>query len=41
MLAMVSCYFFGYHFEHHDSPGTPWWKLYAVKNDLVKEGRAQ
>lgn len=30
--AMLSCYFFGYHFEHHDSPHTPWWKLYRLKN---------
>lgn len=30
--AMLSCYFFGYHFEHHESPRTPWWKLYQVKN---------
>lgn len=30
--AMLSCYFFGYHFEHHDSPHTPWWKLYQLKN---------
>lgn len=30
--AMLSCYFFGYHFEHHDSPRTPWWKLYQLKN---------
>jgi beta-carotene ketolase (CrtW type) len=30
--AFVSCYFFGYHYEHHDSPGTPWWKLYTKKN---------
>lgn len=29
--AMISCYFFGYHFEHHDSPRTPWWKLYQLK----------
>lgn len=29
--AMLSCYFFGYHFEHHDSPHTPWWKLYKLK----------
>jgi beta-carotene ketolase (CrtW type) len=27
----LSCYFFGYHFEHHDSPGTPWWRLWRVK----------
>lgn len=30
--AMLSCYFFGYHYEHHASPQTPWWKLYALKN---------
>lgn len=29
--AFISCYFFGYHFEHHDSPGTPWWRLWRVK----------
>ena len=30
--AMLSCYFFGYHYEHHESPQTPWWKLYQIKN---------
>ncbi|MFN4908385.1 MAG: fatty acid desaturase [Bacteroidota bacterium] len=30
-LAMISCYFFGYHTEHHLSPGTPWWRLWRVK----------
>lgn len=30
-LAMLSCYFFGYHTEHHLSPGTPWWELWKVK----------
>lgn len=29
--AMLSCYFFGYHYEHHSSPHTPWWKLYTLK----------
>jgi beta-carotene ketolase (CrtW type) len=29
--AMLSCYFFGYHWEHHESPKTPWWKLYKQK----------
>ena len=32
LLAMLSCYFFGYHWEHHESPTTPWWKLYKMKN---------
>lgn len=31
LWAMLSCYFFGYHFEHHDSPHTPWWRLYKLK----------
>ncbi len=31
LWAFISCYFFGYHFEHHDSPGTPWWRLWRVK----------
>lgn len=32
LWAMISCYFFGYHFEHHDKPHVPWWKLYQLKN---------
>ncbi len=31
LWAMLSCYFFGYHSEHHESPTTPWWKLYQTK----------
>jgi len=33
LLSFLSCYFFGYHYEHHDSPGTPWWKLWKLKNN--------
>lgn len=29
--AFISCYFFGYHYEHHDAPGTPWWRLWQIK----------
>ena len=32
LKAFLSCYFFGYHYEHHDSPGTPWWKLWKLKS---------
>ena len=31
LLAMLSCYFFGYHFEHHEHPHIPWWQLYRIK----------
>jgi beta-carotene ketolase (CrtW type) len=33
--AMLSCYFFGYHYEHHEWPKTPWWKLYQIKNQQL------
>ncbi len=32
LWAMISCYFFGYHREHHEYPRIPWWKLYRLKN---------
>jgi beta-carotene/zeaxanthin 4-ketolase len=32
LLAMLSCYFFGYHWEHHESPSTPWWALWRMKD---------
>ncbi|MEM8901896.1 MAG: fatty acid desaturase [Bacteroidota bacterium] len=31
LWAFISCYFFGYHLEHHDSPATPWWLLWTKK----------
>lgn len=31
LWAFMSCYFFGYHYEHHDSPVTPWWRLWKMK----------
>lgn len=31
LRAFLTCYFFGYHYEHHDSPATPWWLLWKVK----------
>ncbi|OCX51301.1 fatty acid desaturase [Mucilaginibacter sp. PPCGB 2223] len=33
LAAFLSCYFFGYHYEHHDSPGTPWWLLWKIKGE--------
>jgi len=32
LWAMISCYFFGYHREHHEAPGVPWWQLYKTKS---------
>jgi beta-carotene ketolase (CrtW type) len=31
LLSLLSCFHFGYHYEHHLSPGTPWWRLPAIR----------
>lgn len=31
LWAMLSCYFFGYHREHHNDPRVSWWQLYKTK----------
>lgn len=31
LRAFFSCYFFGYHHEHHEHPSIPWWQLYKMK----------
>jgi len=36
LWAFISCYFFGYHYEHHHAPGVPWWRLYQEKEKLTK-----
>jgi beta-carotene ketolase (CrtW type) len=36
LWAMISCYFFGYHWEHHEAPATPWWQLYRAKKASLR-----
>ena len=36
--AFLSCYFFGYHYEHHYSPRTPWYQLYKLKEQNDRDG---
>ena len=31
LASLLSCFHFGYHREHHLSPGTPWWALPAER----------
>lgn len=33
LLAFLTCYFFGYHREHHEGPHIPWWQLWKTKNN--------
>jgi beta-carotene ketolase (CrtW type) len=34
-LSFITCYHFGYHKEHHEHPGIPWWQL----PEVYKAGR--
>lgn len=27
VMSLLTCFHFGYHHEHHDTPWVPWWKL--------------
>lgn len=38
-ISFLTCYHFGYHYEHHAYPATPWWGLPA-KRKLNKENYA-
>jgi beta-carotene ketolase (CrtW type) len=30
-VSLLTCFHFGYHHEHHDTPWVPWWKLPAQR----------
>ena len=31
LISLVTCYHFGYHWEHHEYPNLPWYKLPSVR----------
>jgi beta-carotene/zeaxanthin 4-ketolase len=31
IASLLTCFHFGYHQEHHDSPQVPWWRLPSVR----------
>lgn len=33
LWSFVTCYHFGYHWEHHEYPNSPWYKLPALRSD--------
>jgi beta-carotene ketolase (CrtW type) len=34
LASLLTCFHFGYHYEHHLQPGMPWWRLPAVRSKL-------
>lgn len=36
-LSFISCYHFGYHYEHHEFPSVPWWQLPAARRTLLQK----
>ncbi len=36
--SFISCYHFGYHWEHHEYPHIPWWRLPRVKRMVLTSG---
>lgn len=37
LLSFLTCYHFGYHYEHHAAPGVPWWRLPDKRESLSGE----
>lgn len=35
LWSFLTCYHFGYHWEHHEHPHVPWWKLPALRKKLL------
>lgn len=39
LVSLLTCFHFGYHHEHHRSPGTPWWRLPAERVSSAASSR--
>jgi len=37
IMSLLTCFHFGYHHEHHDRPGVPWWRLPAQRKLTLQE----
>lgn len=35
--SFITCYHFGYHWEHHEFPYVPWWKLPEKRREILAE----
>ena len=37
LWSFLTCYHFGYHWEHHEYPHLPWWRLPEVRRERLQE----
>jgi beta-carotene/zeaxanthin 4-ketolase len=37
LVSLLTCFHFGYHHEHHLSPGTPWWRLPSLRANRARK----
>lgn len=40
LWSFLTCYHFGYHWEHHEFPYVPWWRLPAVRRQHLQTLKA-
>lgn len=36
ILSFLTCYHFGYHWEHHQRPDLPWWRLPTYRREVLE-----
>jgi beta-carotene ketolase (CrtW type) len=36
LISFLTCYHFGYHYEHHEFPATPWWRLPRAHREYLR-----
>jgi beta-carotene ketolase (CrtW type) len=41
LASFITCYHFGYHWEHHHRPDTPWWRLPALRRRLLSASHVE
>ena len=37
LLSFLTCYHFGYHWEHHEYPNLPWYKLPSIRKNRLRD----
>jgi beta-carotene/zeaxanthin 4-ketolase len=41
LVSLLTCFHFGYHYEHHFAPFVPWWRLPSFRKWRLSQGEAE